>query len=174
MLWLMPAGACRFHYGHPDVWRRSFVSTCGGVSKANKSLHVSEDVFGGYNVILRGRDIKYVDYIAVGKGRDMGFETINTFEAKVNCTRSVLDSARRLMSASSLEHTIQSSRCHVQIQSAAHGDMSCQVCDSCGLFCHCMQIAAGNGEQVLSRDVRRLAHNMDFTRLLSWYHTGEQ
>jgi callose synthase len=37
-----------------------------------------------------------------------------------------------------------------------------------------MQIAAGNGEQVLSRDVRRLAHNMDFTRLLSWYHTGEQ
>jgi hypothetical protein len=59
------------------------VSTCGGVSKANKSLHVSEDVFGGYNVMLRGRDVKYVDYIAVGKGRDMGFETINTFEAKV-------------------------------------------------------------------------------------------
>lgn len=77
------AGACRFHYGHPDVWRRSFVSICGGVSKANKSLHVSEDVFGGYNVMLRGRDVKYVDYIAVGKGRDMGFETINTFEAKV-------------------------------------------------------------------------------------------
>jgi hypothetical protein len=85
LLWPVHAGACRFHYGHPDVWRRSFVSTCGGVSKANKSLHVSEDVFGGYNVILRGRDIKYVDYIAVGKGRDMGFETINTFEAKVRC-----------------------------------------------------------------------------------------
>jgi hypothetical protein len=60
-----------------------FVSTCGGVSKPNKSQHVSEDVFGGYNVMLRGREIKYVDYIAVGKGRDMGFETINTFEAKV-------------------------------------------------------------------------------------------
>lgn len=81
---LLAAGACRFHYGHPDVWRRSFVSTCGGVSKANKSLHVSEDVFGGYNVMLRGRDVKYVDYIAVGKGRDMGFETINTFEAKAS------------------------------------------------------------------------------------------
>jgi hypothetical protein len=53
------------------------------VSKATKSLHVSEDVFGGYNVFLRGRDITYVDFIAVGKGRDMGFETINTFEAKV-------------------------------------------------------------------------------------------
>lgn len=73
----------RFHYGHPDVWSRVFVSTCGGVSKPNKSQHVSEDVFGGYNVILRGKEIKYVDYIAVGKGRDMGFETINTFEAKV-------------------------------------------------------------------------------------------
>jgi hypothetical protein len=57
--------------------------TNGGVSKANKGLHVSEDVFGGYNVMLRGRDITYVDYISVGKGRDMGFETINTFECKV-------------------------------------------------------------------------------------------
>eukprot|EP00775_Hariotina_reticulata_P008714 gene8714-8895_t len=108
-------GACRFHYGHPDVWRRSFISTCGGVSKSNKGLHVSEDVFGGYNVMLRGRDITYVDYISVGKGRDMGFETINTFEAKV---------------------------------------------------------AAGNGEQVLSREIRRLGQSMDFARLLSWYHTG--
>jgi hypothetical protein len=35
-----------------------------------------------------------------------------------------------------------------------------------------VQIAAGNGEQVLSRDVRRLAHNMNFARLLTWYHTG--
>lgn len=57
--------------------------TNGGVSKSTKSLHVSEDVFGGYNVMLRGRDITFVDYHAVGKGRDMGFETILTFEAKV-------------------------------------------------------------------------------------------
>ena len=71
------------HYGHPDVWRRSFVATCGGVSKANRGLHVSEDVFGGYNVLLRGRRIQFVDYISVGKGRDMGLESINTFEAKV-------------------------------------------------------------------------------------------
>lgn len=57
--------------------------TNGGVSKSTKSLHVSEDVFGGYNVMLRGRDIMYVDYHAVGKGRDMGFETILAFEGKV-------------------------------------------------------------------------------------------
>ena len=35
------------------------------------------------------------------------------------------------------------------------------------------KIAAGNGEQVLSRDVRRLGHNMSFFRLMTWYHTGE-
>jgi 1,3-beta-glucan synthase len=85
----MPAGGCRFHYGHPDIWDKLFTMTNGGVSKSTKSLHVSEDVFGGYNVMLRGRDVAYVDYIAVGKGRDMGFETINMFEAKV-CWRAVL------------------------------------------------------------------------------------
>ena len=57
--------------------------TNGGVSKSTKSLHVSEDVFGGYNAMLRGRDITYVDYHSVGKGRDMGFETILAFEGKV-------------------------------------------------------------------------------------------
>jgi hypothetical protein len=76
-------GGVRFHYGHPDVWDKIFTMTNGSVSKANKGLHVSEDVFGGYNVLLRGRDVIFVDYHAVGKGRDMGFETINTFEAKV-------------------------------------------------------------------------------------------
>ena len=79
----MLAGAVRFHYGHPDVWDKLFTMTNGGVSKSTKSLHVSEDVFGGYNVMLRGRDITYVDYHSVGKGRDMGFETILSFEGKV-------------------------------------------------------------------------------------------
>ena len=78
------AAGVRMHYGHPDIWRRSFVATCGGVSKANRGLHVSEDVFGGYNVLLRGRHIQFVDYISVGKGRDMGLESINTFEGKVS------------------------------------------------------------------------------------------
>jgi 1,3-beta-glucan synthase len=77
-------GGVRFHYGHPDVWDKQFTMTNGGVSKSNKGLHVSEDVFGGYNVMLRGRDITYVDYHSVGKGRDMGFETINGFESKVS------------------------------------------------------------------------------------------
>lgn len=36
-----------------------------------------------------------------------------------------------------------------------------------------VQIAAGNGEQVVSRDVSRLARRMNMPRLLSWYFTGE-
>eukprot|EP00878_Enallax_costatus_P006851 GHUV01007179.1.p1 GENE.GHUV01007179.1~~GHUV01007179.1.p1 ORF type:complete len:900 (+),score=210.18 GHUV01007179.1:1501-4200(+) len=108
-------GAVRFHYGHPDVWDKLFTMTNGGVSKSTKSLHVSEDVFGGYNVMLRGRDITYVDYHSVGKGRDMGFETILAFEGK---------------------------------------------------------IAGGNGEQVVSRDIQRLGRRLNFTRLMTWYHTG--
>ena len=34
------------------------------------------------------------------------------------------------------------------------------------------QIAAGNGEQVLSREVRRLGNKLELCRLLTWYHTG--
>ena len=56
----------------------------GGVSKATRNLHVSEDVFGGMNCVLRGGLIWYRDYITVGKGRDMGFVSINGFEIKVS------------------------------------------------------------------------------------------
>lgn len=40
-------------------------------------------MFGGYNTVTRGARIKYREYISVGKGRDVGFEQINGFEAKV-------------------------------------------------------------------------------------------
>ena len=76
-------GGVRFHYGHPDVWNKLFTMTRGGVSKATKAFHISEDVFGGYNTVQRGATIKYREYISVGKGRDVGFEQINGFEAKV-------------------------------------------------------------------------------------------
>jgi hypothetical protein len=37
----------RFHYGHPDVFDRLFHLTRGGVSKASKSINLSEDIFAG-------------------------------------------------------------------------------------------------------------------------------
>jgi 1,3-beta-glucan synthase len=39
----------------------------GGVSKATRQLHISEDVFGGMNHTLRGGQIKYREYISCGK-----------------------------------------------------------------------------------------------------------
>ena len=70
----------RFHYGHPDVWDKVWVTANGGVSKASRTLHVSEDIFGGFNAVLRGGAVIYAEYLQVGKGRDMGFVAVNGFE----------------------------------------------------------------------------------------------
>ncbi|XP_066330034.1 putative callose synthase 8 isoform X2 [Miscanthus floridulus] len=73
----------RFHYGHPDIFDRIFHLTRGGISKASKTINLSEDVFAGYNSILRRGSIIYNEYIQVGKGRDVGLNQISKFEAKV-------------------------------------------------------------------------------------------
>ncbi|KAF3442292.1 hypothetical protein FNV43_RR16208 [Rhamnella rubrinervis] len=73
----------RFHYGHPDVFDRIFHITRGGVSKASKTINLSEDVFGGFNSTLRRGCITYHEYMQVGKGRDVGLNQISKFEAKV-------------------------------------------------------------------------------------------
>ncbi|XP_044504191.1 callose synthase 7-like [Mangifera indica] len=73
----------RFHYGHPDIFDRIFHITRGGISKASKTINLSEDIFAGYNSTLRGGRITHHEYIQVGKGRDMGMNQISAFEAKV-------------------------------------------------------------------------------------------
>ncbi|GLC51113.1 hypothetical protein PLESTB_000467200 [Pleodorina starrii] len=77
-------GRVRMHYGHPDVFNKMHIMTRGGLSKATRQLHISEDVFGGFNQLLRGGQIKYKEYISCGKGRDMGFDSINAFEIKIS------------------------------------------------------------------------------------------
>lgn len=37
----------RFHYGHPDIFDRIFHLTRGGISKASKTINLSEDIFSG-------------------------------------------------------------------------------------------------------------------------------
>jgi callose synthase len=37
----------RFHYGHPDVFDRLFHITRGGISKASKTINLSEDIYAG-------------------------------------------------------------------------------------------------------------------------------
>ncbi|KAI6687102.1 hypothetical protein NL676_023930 [Syzygium grande] len=73
----------RFHYGHPDVFDRIFHITRGGISKASKTINLSEDVFAGFNCTLRRGSITYHEYMQVGKGRDVGLNQISKFEAKV-------------------------------------------------------------------------------------------
>uniref|UniRef100_A0A0A8YPE2 Glycosyl transferase 48 domain-containing protein n=1 Tax=Arundo donax TaxID=35708 RepID=A0A0A8YPE2_ARUDO len=73
----------RFHYGHPDVFDRLFHLTRGGVSKASKTINLSEDVFGGFNSTLREGNVTYCEYVQVGKGRDVGINQLTLFEAKV-------------------------------------------------------------------------------------------
>ncbi|CAA6671267.1 unnamed protein product [Spirodela intermedia] len=92
----------RFHYGHPDIFDRIFHVTRGGLSKASKTINLSEDVFAGFNTTLRCGSVTYREYMKIGKGRD---------------------------------------------------------------------IANGNGEQALSRDVFRLGRRFDFFRMLSCYFT---
>ncbi|KAK2441448.1 callose synthase [Trifolium repens] len=73
----------RFHYGHPDIFDRIFHITRGGISKASKTINLSEDIFAGYNSTLRRGYITHHEYIQVGKGRDVGLNQISLFEAKV-------------------------------------------------------------------------------------------
>ena len=40
--------------------------TRGGVSKASKGINLSEDIFAGFNHLLRGGTIPYVEYVQVG------------------------------------------------------------------------------------------------------------
>ncbi|KAF5199964.1 Callose synthase [Thalictrum thalictroides] len=75
----------RFHYGHPDVFDRIFHITRGGISKASRGINLSEDIFAGFNSTLRRGNVTHHEYIQVGKGRDVGFNQISLFEAKVAC-----------------------------------------------------------------------------------------
>ena len=73
----------KLHYGHPDFLNGIFMSTRGGVSKAQKGLHLNEDIYAGMNALLRGGRIKHCEYYQCGKGRDLGFGSILNFTTKI-------------------------------------------------------------------------------------------
>jgi callose synthase len=74
----------RQHYGHPDMFDKLFVMTEGGMSKASRGINLSEDVFAGFNATIRGHTIHFVEYVQVGKGRDVGLQQTYKFEAKLS------------------------------------------------------------------------------------------
>jgi len=73
----------KLHYGHPDFLNALFMTTRGGVSKAQKGLHLNEDIFAGMTAFGRGGRIKHSEYYQCGKGRDLGFGTILNFQTKI-------------------------------------------------------------------------------------------
>ncbi|KAI2634572.1 1,3-beta-glucan synthase component FKS1 [Xylaria nigripes] len=73
----------KLHYGHPDFLNGIFMTTRGGVSKAQKGLHLNEDIYAGMNAMLRGGRIKHCEYYQCGKGRDLGFGSILNFTTKI-------------------------------------------------------------------------------------------
>lgn len=74
----------RLHYGHPDVFDKLFFITRGGISKSSKGINLSEDIFAGYNNVIRGGAVGFKEYLQVGKGRDVGMSQIYKFEAKLS------------------------------------------------------------------------------------------
>lgn len=59
------------------------MTTRGGISKAQKGLHLNEDIYAGMNAFQRGGRIKHVEYFQCGKGRDLGFGSILNFVTKI-------------------------------------------------------------------------------------------
>lgn len=68
--------SARQHYGHPDFVDKLRMMQQGGVSKAVRGLHLSEDIFSGFATQLGGGSIVHREYCQVGKGRDLDFNSI--------------------------------------------------------------------------------------------------
>ncbi|KAG0366477.1 1,3-beta-D-glucan synthase [Gamsiella multidivaricata] len=73
----------KLHYGHPDFLNFIYMTTRGGVSKAQKGLHLNEDIYAGMTAFSRGGRIKHTEYYQCGKGRDLGFGSILNFTTKI-------------------------------------------------------------------------------------------
>ncbi|KAI5966138.1 uncharacterized protein KGF55_000447 [Candida pseudojiufengensis] len=73
----------KLHYGHPDFLNGIFMITRGGISKAQRGLHLNEDIYAGITATCRGGRIKHFDYYQCGKGRDLGFQSIVNFTKKI-------------------------------------------------------------------------------------------
>ncbi|CAK8997190.1 unnamed protein product [Durusdinium trenchii] len=74
----------RMHYGHPDFLDGFWASNRGSLSKASPTINLSEDIFAGFNVRMRGEASKHVDTLAWEKGRESSFNAAALFYTKVS------------------------------------------------------------------------------------------
>ncbi|DBA00190.1 TPA: hypothetical protein N0F65_007815 [Lagenidium giganteum] len=118
----------RMHYGHPDVFEKSFVMTNGGVSKASKGINLSEDVFSGYNAALRGEHVTHEEFMQCGKGRDVTLSQINAFEAK-------LSNGSAESSLSRDAHRMGAGMDFFRLNSMFYGHMGFYICNALTVLC---------------------------------------
>ncbi|KAE8913671.1 Callose synthase 1 [Phytophthora fragariae] len=118
----------RMHYGHPDVFEKSFIMSNGGVSKASKGINLSEDVFAGYNVALRGEKVTHEEFMQCGKGRDVTLSQINAFEAKL-----ANGSAESSLSRES--HRMGAGMDFFRLNSMFYGHMGFYICNALVVLC---------------------------------------
>jgi len=74
----------RMHYGHPDFLDGYWASNRGSLSKASPAINLSEDIFAGFNVSMRGEKSKHVDALSWEKGRESSFNAACLFFTKVS------------------------------------------------------------------------------------------
>ncbi|TYZ62693.1 hypothetical protein PybrP1_002696 [[Pythium] brassicae (nom. inval.)] len=118
----------RMHYGHPDVFEKTFIMTNGGVSKASRGINLSEDVFSGYNACLRGETVTHVEFMQCGKGRDVTLSQINAFEAKL-----ANGSAESSLSRES--HRMGAGMDFFRLNSMFYGHMGFYICNALTVLC---------------------------------------
>jgi callose synthase len=118
----------RMHYGHPDVFEKSYIMTNGGVSKASRGVNLSEDVFSGYNAALRGENVTHIEFMQCGKGRDVTLSQINAFEAK-------LSNGSAESSLTRESHRMGAFMDFFRLNSMFYGHMGFYICNALVVFC---------------------------------------
>jgi len=81
----------RLHYGHPDFIDALWVQTETGLSKLP---YVSEDIFTGFDTVLKGGKIIHREYHEVGKARDVDLYTTTKFQRKISMGASQMACSR--------------------------------------------------------------------------------
>eukprot|EP01117_Protostelium_nocturnum_P012633 TRINITY_DN464_c0_g2_i1.p1 TRINITY_DN464_c0_g2~~TRINITY_DN464_c0_g2_i1.p1 ORF type:complete len:1660 (+),score=594.70 TRINITY_DN464_c0_g2_i1:519-5498(+) len=81
----------RLHYGHPDYIDALWTMTETGLSKLP---YVSEDIFTGFDTVLKGGRIIHIEYHEVGKARDVDLYTTTKFQRKISMGASQMSCSR--------------------------------------------------------------------------------
>ena len=81
----------KLYYGHPDFLNALYMTTRGGVSKAQKGLHLNEDIYAGMKRIWTGSE----NIINVDRDAILGLERF--FQTKIVTGMGETDTRSRVL-----------------------------------------------------------------------------